>query len=362
MTNIPDTQHSSSYADRGEALLTNAPEEVLNFLTAISASEYSQSLALAQTAVAALDRKNPDWVGSIYCFYAYCLKETGRYQEALQAAELGKQRGLNVVGALYYHDVKVSSHNFLDDLAGALSAVDQAIQYFRHEGSRENESDHLARKSNILKQIAAPMSRYEQSKGVAKNIVLQAIQAICASIAISEYWADLDEELTALGRIAARVDVEATDLSFLQEMGPKIAPVVDTYFKVTKLKSFAASENFNRSVEARKNGNREEAARFLKRAFDLAPEVSEEDRAFKAFLAYQHGVNLLKLNNLENYHQRLPLSPSQLNTVTEIRVVWKECLKLYSTISEKHLNDFNTRFANLSDAVASIRGDALMFE
>jgi hypothetical protein len=131
---------------------------------------------------------------------------------------------------------------------------------------------------------------------------------------------------------------------------------------LTNQRRDSASENHNRSVAARKNGNREEAASFFKRAFDVAPEASEEDRAFKALIAYQHGVNLLRLNNLENYHPRLRLSSSQLKAVTEIQNVWKECLRLYSTISEPHLNDFNMRFANLTDAVSNIRANALMSE
>jgi tetratricopeptide (TPR) repeat protein len=362
MSNLPDAQHPRSYADRGEALLTNAPEQVLNCLAAIASSDYSHSLTVIQTAIAALEDENPDWVGSAYCFYAHCLKQTSRYQKALKAAEYGKQRGLNLIGAWYYHDATVSSYNFLDDLAAALTAVDQAIEYFRTEGSPDNESDHLSRKANILKQIASPLSQLEQSKEAAKKFVLQAIQAICAAIAITEYWDDLREELSVLSRIAARLNIEASDLSSLQEMGPTVAPVVQTYFPLTNQRRDSASENHNRSVAARKKGNREEAARFLKRAFDVAPEASEEDRAFKTLIAYQHGVNLLRLNNLENYHPRLPLSSSQRNDVTEIRSVWNECLRLYSTISEQHLNDFNKRFANLSDAVSNIRADALMFE
>jgi len=143
-------------------------------------------------------------------------------------------------------------------------------------------------------------------------------------------------------------------------MGPKVRAVVDTYFTLTKLRSMGATENFNRSVEARKNGDREEAARLLKRAFGLAPETTEQDRAFKTFLAYQHGVNLLMLNNLANYHQGSLLSTSQLSAVKEIRIAWNECLRLYKTIGEKQLAEFNTRFANLTEAIANIRRDGLM--
>src|SRR5688572_9071070 len=182
MTNHRDIQIPSSHAVRGEALLTNGPDPVLNLLAVIAASDYSHVLSVTQTVIAALERANPDWVGCIYCFNAHCLKEMGRHQEALNAAEQGKQRGLNLIGAWYYHDINVS---------------------------------------------------------------------------------------------ARRVEIEASDLSCLQKMGPVVTPLVETYFPLTKHRRDSASESFNRSVVARKNGNREEAARFLKHAFDIAPEASE---------------------------------------------------------------------------------------
>jgi tetratricopeptide (TPR) repeat protein len=355
-----DRHLSGNYEARGEALLEKAPEQVHNLLNAIAEANHSHSVYIANKAIAELALNNADWVGTAYCCLAHCLKEAERYQESLAAAETGKQRGFNLIGAWYYHDAKVSSRNFLDDFPGALKAVEEAVEFFRAEGSPGNEADHLSRKANILKQIASPLSQQEQSREAAKSLVVQAIQSICASIAITEYWQDLDEELSALSRIAARVHLEVADLRFLQEMGPTVAPVVEKYFTPTKPQSMGASEYFNRSIEARKNGNREEAARWLKRAFDLAPETSEEGRAFKAFLAYQHGVNLLKLNSLENYRPRMPLSTSQFGAAKEIRNAWNECLRLYSTIGEKHLAVFNKRFANLTGAVASIRRDELM--
>jgi tetratricopeptide (TPR) repeat protein len=359
MSNSP-TQLTGNYEARGESLLQRAPVQVHDLLNAIAEANHSQSIYIANSAITELALNDPDWVGTAYCCLAHCLKEAGRYQEALAAAEKGKQRGFNLIGAWYYHDANVQSRNFLDDLPGALKAVEEAIAFFRTEESPGNQADHLSRKANILKQIASPLSQHEQSRAAAKSFVLQAIQAICASIAITEYWQDLDEELSALARIAARVDIEAEDLRFLQEMGPKITPVVETYFTLTQLRRVGASENFNRSIDARRSANREEAARLLKRALDLAPETSKEDRAFKAFLAYQHGVNLLMLNNLGNYRQGSSLSTSQISAAKEIRITWNECLRLYTTIGERHLAEFSRRFGNLTDAVANIRRDALM--
>jgi hypothetical protein len=77
-----------------------------------------------------------------------------------------------------------------------------------------------------------------------------------------------------MARIASRTAIEPVDLRFLEELGPQVSPVVERYFTLSKLKSLGVSENFNRSVAARRRGNREEAWMFLKRAFDLAGESS----------------------------------------------------------------------------------------
>lgn len=356
MNDSPD----HAYAQRGEELLGSAPPPILNLLSTIAGGDYARSVLAARATIAALQHEAPDWVGSAYCCYAHCLKETGEYRESLRALEEANQRGFNLIGAWYYHDANVSSRNFLDDLLGAVKAADEAIVSFHEAGSPSNAADHLSRKANVLKQIASPLSRSEQSRAAAKGFVLEAILASCASIEITQDWEDLDEELSAMARIAARVDLEAADLEFLKARGPHVAAVREKYFTLNNLRVMAASESFNQSIDARKKGDRVEAAKFLKRAFDLAPETTDEDRAFKTFLAYQHGVNLLMLNNLGNYRPGSPLQSSQVGAVKEIRDAWNDCLRLYSTIGEEHLANFNTRFANLTEAVASIRRDGLM--
>src|ERR1043165_1014367 len=344
---------------RSQALCEQAPEQFLNLLNVLAAGA-DNAIPICERVMTSLDRDRSDWTGTAYACYAHCLKESKRYREALLAAEKARQLRLNLIGEWYYHDAVVSCYNFLDDMANALEAADAAIRFYRNEQDFDNESDHLSRKANILKQIASPLSYHEQSRVAAKNFILQAIHSICSAIAITKYWQDLEEELSAIARIAARTDIEAEDLRSLREMGPQVTLIVERYFTLPKLRGTGASEYFNRSIEARKKGNREDAAVLLKRALDLAPEESEEDRCFKAFLAYQHGVNLLKLNNLENHHPLLPYPAGQLGVVREIRDAWNTCLRLYSTVSENHLQDFNRRFANLTHAKQAILGDRLM--
>lgn len=232
-----DRHLSGNYEARGEALLEGAPEQVRNLLSTIAQGNHSHSIYIANKTIAELALENPEWVATAYCCLAHCLKEAGRYQESLAAAETGKRRGFNLIGAWYYYDATVSSLNFLDDLSGALQAVNKAVEFFHAEGSATNEADHLFRKTNILKQIASPLSRQRESQAVAKSFVLEAIQAICASVTITEYWGDLEEELDALARIASRVDIEADDLKFLENPAPQLAPMVEKYFTLHKLRS-----------------------------------------------------------------------------------------------------------------------------
>ncbi len=233
------------YEQRSQELLESAPPSILNLLNTIAAGDYSRSVVAARATIATLEREAADWVGCAYCCYAHCLKETREYRDSLRALEQANQRGFNLMGAWYYHDANVSSRNFLDDLLGAVKAADEAIISFHEAGSPSNAADHLSRKANVLKQIAAPLSRSEQSRAAAKGLVLQAILAICASIEITQYWEDLDEELSALARIAARVDLEAADLEFLQARGPHVASVREKYFTLNKLRVLAASEKLN---------------------------------------------------------------------------------------------------------------------
>src|ERR1041384_1064157 len=201
---------------RSQALLEQAPEQFLNLLSVLAVGA-DNAIPICERVIASLDRDRSDWTGTAYACYAHCLKESKRYREALLAAEKARQLGLNLIGAWYYHDAVVSSFNFLDDMAHALEAADAAIRFYRNEQDFDNESDHLSRKANILKQIASPLSYHEQSRLAAKKFILQAIHSICSAIAITEYWDDLREELSVLSRIAARVDIEASDLSLLQE-------------------------------------------------------------------------------------------------------------------------------------------------
>lgn len=167
--------------------------------------------------------------------------------------------------------------------------------------------------------------------------------------------------MTVIARIAARVGVQPDELASLEKMD-QIRPIIQQFFSARTLNRIAVAECRNLSVAARKNGNRQEAAIYLRRALDVAPEETENDRAFKAFVAYDYGVNLLKLSGLEQYQVEKLQNLSIRRTAEEIIDAWNKCLQLYSTISSEGLSDFNKSFVNLTDAVWNIKCDPLMSE
>ena len=357
-----DTSASpQSFEIRSQAELRGAPPQFIRAFYTLGNIEPKQSMEAFASVIPNLSEDYPMWAGTGMCCYAYCLKEMEEYQEAVARAENGKQLGLSLMGHWYYHDVVVQSLNMLDELPRALQAAEAAIQFFRDERSSGNTASYLVSKANVLKQMAAHLSSQEESKAVAKTCTVEAIKAICTSLSInSEGMEDVREELGALASIAARVDVRAPDLDFFRGLSPEILPFIEQQFGNMNLKDLTAMELFNQSVETRRRGDREHAAILLKRALNVATEQTDEDRAFKAFLAYQHGVNLLKANNLETYHAGRQLSPAEAKAADEIRFAWKECLRLYETVGQQHLSEFSKRFANLTDAVWNIKRDNLM--
>jgi hypothetical protein len=82
----------------------------------------------------------------------------------------------------------------------------------------------------------------------------------------------------------------------------------------------------------------------------------------KAFLAYQHGVNLMHLHNLENYRRALPISTRQQGAINEIRHSWNKCLRLCSTLSQKHLADFSglSNFYGLNRAIEELEKSLML--
>lgn len=223
---------SPSYEARSQAELQTAPKPFLSAFYTLGNVPPNQSIAALSTVVPSLKEEGPAWVGTGYCCFAYCLKNMGQYREAVAMAEQGRQFGLRLIGYWYYYDVVIESLNQLDDLSGALLAAESAIRFFHDEKSPGNEASHLGWKSNVLKQLAAHLSRQEESKTIARHCVIQAIEAVCNSLSItSEGLENIREEMEMMARIAARVGVGQEDLGFLKRMDPQLAAYVGQYFQ-----------------------------------------------------------------------------------------------------------------------------------
>lgn len=387
-TNMAEqTEIDSDYQSRVNAQLAEAPQLFLEAFQYLP-NDLNQCAMLLENAIPTLKEINPVWTGNALCCYAYCLKELERYDDAIQKAEEGKELGFNLVGAWYYHDAMVYSLNYTDRLLAAQVASGDAITFFRQENSPGNLADHLARKANILKQMAAHISRGQGQMEVAatgerltiapasaKSLIIEAIEAICESISIfSTGWEDLREELDAISNIATRVGVRREDLAFLETM-PNISTIIEPYLGSHRLARSSSSQSEQRGQQpttsaldsnqtsrvedliemaaaAVRNGNRHEAIQHYKNALEIAVEGEPEDRALKAFVAYQYGVFLLNVHGRERLDN---------NSISKIRELWNTTLRLFSTLTEKQLSDFAQRYPpGLWAAKNAIEDDPLM--
>jgi len=83
---------------------------------------------------------------------------------------------------------------------------------------------------------------------------------------------------------------------------------------------------------------------YFRHAIAVAPEVREEDRAFKALLlCYQCGVCLLKMHGLENRRPGVQSTREQQIAIAEIQKIWLETVRLYGTLSPTFVAEWDRR-------------------
>jgi len=304
------------------------------------------------------------WTANAVACAAYCEAELGNFQNAVHLASLAKNQEFQFTtfGGYYYHSALFKAHNQLDNLSEALSIAAEAIQFFISQGSPGNVAFNLGRKANILKQMASHLSMSGRFPEARERIV-EAIRAICDSFVCStEGWQEeiVDEEMKALHRIAARVGVTRRDLGFLDSM-PEINFIVDKYFG-ENLTRVVVSNLRNNAIQSISEGNRAEAVERFREALALAPEVSEEDRAFKALLLYyQCGVCILKMHGLENRRPGVNNTREQQSAVGEIQQLWRQTVRLCDTLSPNFLAAWDRRCPpGLQAAVRAIARDPVM--
>jgi tetratricopeptide (TPR) repeat protein len=301
------------------------------------------------------------WTGTSSCIVAYICKERGEYDQAIMFAKAEKKFGIEFPGYWYYYDAMIISLNQTDQLLECLNIIEEAIEFFSREDSPTDLANYYSLKSNILKQMAAPYSHSIEnlSQVRAKELIIEAIRSICQSmVIISEGWEqDIKEELKGLKRIAARVGITRSDLSFLEEMH-EIRAITDIFFENRSLTMESVSQCFNEAQEKWQKGNRQEADLWFKRTIQIAPEDTPNDRAFKALVAYQAGVNLLRIHNLDDNRPDNIEDRRTLEAIEQIRSLWKTSLRLYDSLSPQDISDFDKKFPpGLTDAVWNIKRD-----
>src|SRR5258707_6734562 len=93
----------------------------------------------------------------------------------------------------------------------------------------------------------------------------------------------------------------------------------------------SAAEKFNAAHDHIRQGDREAAAIDYQQAFDLLEENSAANCAFKAFIAYQHGVCLLKGHQLEGKTPN-QLPAAQRNVADVITKRRNETVRLHTML------------------------------
>lgn len=336
-------------------LLNEAPPEFIEAFKYITNNDLTQASVYFNIGIPKLKSSSSPWTGSAYCCYAYCLKLMGKFNQALENAITGKEFGLNLLGEWYYYEVTDDTLNNLDRLDEALEASNEAIDFFTNVNSVGDMVSHLERKANICKQLAAGLSKNENSLNIAKTNIIEAIHSICKSLSlIPDDWEEIKEELHTISRIAARTGVLRSELVFLDSM-KNIESIINTYFSASTLSRTAVSEYSNMAFKSVSENDRASAIIYFQKALNASIEENEQDIGFKAFIAYQYGLCLLKHHNLES----ITSDPSHLEIKQQIKSLWETTISCYNKLSSETIVQFNHNF-KLTDCVWNINRDPIM--
>lgn len=401
-----DTKNVIELNERMNEQLMKAPPPFLDAFQPLVAGDFIRAAESFMEAIPVLAKIDKVWEGVAYCCLAYILKEQGNYQDAILNARHGKECGLNLAGYWYYYDALIDSLDLTDRLAEAITTTEEAIQFYSRENSAISVADYLNIKINILKQIAWALSSDPMEfvyayrlKSVppeienqitrktfilkqmapilgsgknylayAKDFILDAIRSICEFLLIvSNPSEKIKEQWKGVSNIAARVGIKGEDLNFMEEYG-NIKKFLEPYFGIKILNRKAVTEYYNMAVSAREKGNRQTAVQYFKEAFAFCGEEVPPERGFKALIAYQYGVCLWHIHGLQDYglsdylqEENLPAETKE--AIKQIRILWKECVRLYSTLDNEEIADLDRRHSGrLTNAIESIERDPIMSE
>lgn len=127
-------------------------------------------------------------------------------------------------------------------------------------------------------------------------------------------------------------------------------------------RNLGSMQDFNNAVLAIRQGDRRSALVYYQNALNLlGEELVQDDRAFKAIVAYQYGVCLMKLYELDEEPNLSNLSGARHEAAEKIRALWWETIRLYQTLDKQTVDHYAEQFPpGLSQAFDSIKRDRLM--
>jgi tetratricopeptide (TPR) repeat protein len=346
---------------RMQTELEQAPEEMLGAFQHLMDGDLERAMASFLAAIPALEKIDKVWAGAAYCCYAYCLKETEQYGDAIRAAEDGKKRGLNLTGKWYYYEALTDALNLIDRLGEAAAVTEEAISFYRSQDALTHVAGYLDRKANVFKQMASRLSRDAARTEEARKHIIEAFHAICESLSLTDTDVEsMDDELSAMATIAKRVGVTRDDLPFLDTM-EDVADIIDPYFEDQALARQTAVQYYHKAIEERQKGNRQFAHMHFDAAIRAFPDREPEDLAMKALVMYQCGVNLLIMHGLNRQGGSRPLSGDKNKVAENIRKLWQEVIDIYSRLDPEFVAEFDSRCPpGLKYAVSRIKADPLM--
>lgn len=301
---------------------------------------------------------SPYWEEAALCCRAHCLRQLDRYPEALALLNPSQeQTELSSLWLWYRHHTVPHALNMVDDLPNALVACDRAIDYFRGLGSKDDEASFLALKANVLKQQAFSLSTDSTTYAAARPIIAGAIDCLAQSLVLLPPDGDeINEELDGIARIAARVGLEGFDIS-LPPAPEAVRKLLEVRFNAVALQRSRALQFFNRGADAFNQRKYGDAASLSAQAFDAMPASEPNDTAFRALIAYQQGLALLRASGLEKVRPK-EIPANKLTVAAEIRAIWKTAFGILANLPAEVAKHFNEELA--PGATSAMVNDPLM--
>jgi len=232
----------------------------------------------------------------------------------------------------------------VDNLPAALVACDDGIAHFRTNGTSEDVAGLLSLRANILKQHAFPLSQESSRYPEARPLILAAIDNLAESFALlPPEPGEFDREVEGIARVAARVGV--TGAEFVLPAAPDaVRSLLHAHFSPIALQRSRAMQLSNAGAEAFNRRDYVAAAELGAQAFAAMPTETPQDTAFRAVIAYQWGLSILRASRLEDVSPKA-IPDSKLAAANEMRRIWGTALQSLAELDEDTVREFNEDLA-----------------